>query len=64
MLQGENLSPVAQRILGKQAHFRKAVEDDARRFDLRDFLEDDLERFVQFEFRGMQDCDLVPRIDK
>jgi hypothetical protein len=47
VLQGEDLPPITQRILGEEPHLRKTVEHDARRVGLLDLVEDQLRRLAE-----------------
>jgi hypothetical protein len=54
MLQRQDLAAKAQRRLGQQPDFRQAVEDDARRLDLLEDLEDPPGRLAQLEVGGLE----------
>jgi hypothetical protein len=55
MFQGQDLSTIAQRILGQQPHLRKAVEHDARGAQSIDAIHHPLDRLAQFDLGRLQD---------
>ncbi len=54
LLQGQDLAPVAQRVLGQQAHLRQAVEDHAHRFHALDLGHDVAGGLAEFDFRRVE----------
>ena len=64
MLQGQDLAPVAQRVLGKQAQLGQAVEHHAGGIDALDLLEDEIGRFAQLHLGGMEHRELAVRIER
>ena len=55
LLQGQNLTTIAQRILRQQAHFGQAVEHDAGRADPLHFVLDQADGFAQLHFPRVDD---------
>ncbi|MCY1178844.1 hypothetical protein D9M73_192160 [compost metagenome] len=64
MLDGQNLSTVAQRALRQQANLGKAVQDNAGRLDPLDHLEDLAGGFAQFQVGGIEQCLLLFGIEQ
>ena len=56
VLQRENLSPIAQRVLRQQPHLGKRVDDDARRVDALDLTAQQTHRLAKLDFRGEEHC--------
>src|SRR5438477_8715838 len=51
MLQGENLPPIAERTLRQQPHLGPRVDNNARRIDTIDLIEQQLYRLAELDFR-------------
>ena len=64
MLQGQDLPPVAKRALREEAQFRQAVEDNARRVELLNALENEFGRFAQLHLGWMEDSQLALGIER
>ncbi len=64
MLQGEDLTAIAQGALRQQPQLGKAVEYDATWVEFRDLVEHELGRFAQLHFGGMQDGQLTGRVQR
>jgi len=56
VLQRENLSSIAQRVLCQQPHLGKRVDDDARRVDTLDHSAQQTHRLAKLDFRGAEHC--------
>src|SRR6185436_8538903 len=64
VLESQHLTTIAQRVLRQQSQFGQAIEHYARRVQLCDPVEDELGRFAELHFSGMQDCQLSLRIQR
>ncbi len=63
VLQRKQLATIAQRTLGKQTNFGKAIENHQVRIDALDLVQDQLGRFTKFQVRGIEDRLLLVRIE-
>ena len=64
MLQGEDLPSIAQRTLGKQADLRQGIEDDPRRLDALDGLENQPGRLSELQIRRIKEALLLVAIEQ
>ena len=64
MLQREDLPSIAQRTLGKQADLRQRIEDDPRRLDALDRLENQPGRLSELEIRRIKEALLLVAIEQ
>jgi hypothetical protein len=64
VFQGKYLPPVTERVLGKQADLREAVEHNAARPDLFEPLDDELYRFAKLQIRRVQQALVLIRVQQ
>ena len=62
LLEGQDLSPVAERVLGEQAHLRERVDDDPPGLDALDLGEDGLGGDAQLDLGRLEHGVLVVRL--
>src|SRR5215204_1109994 len=63
VLEGQDLAPIAQRVLGQQAKFREAVEHDSGWLQVVDTGDDVPDRLTEFDLGRVQDRLLAIRIE-
>ena len=62
MLQRQDLTPVAQRILGKETNFRQAVEHHELWLDALEGFKNHLDGFAELKIRRIQQALLLIRV--